>query len=454
VSNKKVDFFVIGGGSGGVRAARIAAQLGAKVAIAEDRYWGGTCVNVGCVPKKLFVYAAHFRDDFADAAGYGWTVSDTSFDWHTLLKNKNTEISRLNGVYTKILKEAGVETIDGFARIADGHTVEVDGETYEAEFILVATGGEPSIPEIPGREHVISSDHAFFLDKLPERVVVVGGGYIAVEFAGIFHGLGVETTQLYRGELFLRGFDRDLREGLAKEMRHAGIDLRMHADVAEIRRGDDGHLKVELRDETTITTDLVMYATGRHPRTTRLGLEAAGVETDAAGAVKVDDTFKTSIDSVYAVGDVIDKVNLTPVALAQGMQVAQRLFGGDPHPVEYEFIPTAVFSQPNLGTVGYTEEEAIERFNNVTIYRSSFTPMKQTMTERKEKSLMKLVVDADTDRVVGLHMMGPDAGEITQGFAVALRAGATKRLFDTTIGIHPTAAEEFVTMRSPVTPSS
>lgn len=450
MTDKKVDFFVIGGGSGGVRAARIAAQLGAKVAIAEDRYWGGTCVNVGCVPKKLFVYASHFRDEFEDAAGYGFGVGGTEFDWHTLLKNKNTEIDRLNGIYAKLLKDNGVETIEGFARLIDGHTVEVGGDTYHAEHILIATGGLPSIPEFPGREHVISSDHAFFLDGLPNKAVVVGGGYIAVEFAGIFHGLGVETTQLYRGELFLRGFDDDLREHLLAQMREDGVDLRMQAEVREITRGEDDQLHVTLKDGSKIATDLVMYATGRHPNTARLGLEAAGVECDAAGAVKVDDHFRTSVASVYAVGDVIDKINLTPVALAQGMQVAQRLFGGDPHPVDYEFVPTAVFSRPNIGTVGYTEAEALERFETVSVYRSSFRPMKHTMTGRNEKSLMKILVDAETDRVIGVHVLGPDAGEIVQGFAVALRAGATKRIFDTTIGIHPTAAEELVTMRTPV----
>ena len=447
MSSVSVDLFVIGGGSGGVRAARIASQLGARVALAEARYLGGTCVNVGCVPKKLFVYASHFRDEFADAQGYGWSVPSAEFDWRTLLSNKNAEISRLNGIYQTLLDKAGVTTIDGFARIVDANTVEVGDQVYRAKHILIATGGTPSVPPVRGKEHIITSDEAFFLDSLPERVVVVGGGYIAVEFAGIFHGLGVETTQLYRGSMFLRGFDDDIRTSLAEQMRATGIDLRMESDVASVSRENSDELTVELQDGTKIETDLVMYATGRTPNTDRLGLSNVGVECDGHGAIKVNENFETSVPSIYAIGDVIDKVNLTPVAIAQGMQLAHYLFGGSPRAVEYEFIPTAVFSQPNIGTVGYTEAEATARFEKIRVYISEFTPMKNTLTERKEKTVMKLLVDDQSDRVVGVHMLGPDAGEIVQGFAVALRAGATKEVFDTTIGIHPTAAEELVTMR-------
>lgn len=448
MSSYDVDFFVIGAGSGGVRAARMAAGFGARVAVAEDGAFGGTCVNVGCIPKKLFVYASRVSEDLGVAPGYGWTIPGGRFDWPTLIRNKDAEIGRLNGVYERLLKGAGCEVIRGRAMLVDPHTVAVGERRITAEHILVATGGWPSVPDVPGREHVMSSNEIFHLDKLPRRVLVVGGGYIAVEFAGILHGLGCEVTQIYRGELFLRGFDHEIRGFLAEQMRHKGIDLRFDADVARIERTGDA-LSVTLKDGSTLACDGVLYATGRHPNTANLGLETCGVKTDAAGAIVVDEHYRTNVPSVYAVGDVTNRVNLTPVALAEGMALARRLFGGRTYTVDYDFIPTAVFSQPPIGTVGFTEEEAQQKFGALDIYTSSFTPLRFTISPVKEKAFMKLIVEKAGQRVVGLHLCGEDAGEITQGFAVAMRAGATKQVFDTTIGIHPTAAEEFVTMREP-----
>lgn len=448
MSEYDYDLFVIGGGSGGVRAGRMAASFGARVAVAEERYMGGTCVNVGCVPKKLFSYAAHFAEDFEDAAGFGWTVGARTFDWRTLIENKNTEIERLNGIYDRLLANAGATVIRGHAELLDPHTVQVGEDRFTAERILVATGGWPFVPEFPGSEHAITSNEAFFLDSLPERVVVVGGGYIAVEFAGIFNGLGCQTTQLYRGPLFLRGFDYDMREFLAGEMRKKGVDVRFDADVAEIH-ARDGAYEVTLEDGAVIECDLVMYATGRRPLTDKVGLETCGVELNRGGAIVVDENYRTNVDSIYAIGDVTDRVNLTPVALAEGMALAWHLYRDTGKPVDYEYIPSAVFSQPNLATVGYIESEAREKFGDVTIYKSSFTPLKHTLSGSEEKTLMKLIVEDATDRVVGAHMVGPDAGETIQGLAVALKAGATKATFDRTIGIHPTSAEEWVTMREP-----
>ncbi len=445
------DLFVIGAGSGGVRAARFAAGFGARVAVAESRYLGGTCVNVGCVPKKLLVYGAHYADELEQAGGYGWHLGAAPrFDWATLVANKDREIQRLNGVYRKLLADSGVTLLEGHARLTDAHSVEVNGQRYTAEHLLVATGGWPMVPDIPGREHAITSNEVFHLPACPERVLVVGGGYIAVEFASIFHGLGAKTTLMYRRELFLRGFDGAVREHLRDEMLKKGLDLQFNADIARIEHQADGSLLVTLRDGSRLETDCVFYATGRRPMLDDLGLETVGVALDERGFIRVDELYRSSVASVLAIGDVTGTVQLTPVALAEGMAVARRLFRPEQYrPVDYGLIPTAVFSLPNIGTVGMTEEQAREAGHRVKIFESRFRPMKLTMTESQERTLMKLVVDADSDRVLGCHMVGPEAGEILQGLAVALKAGATKQVFDETLGIHPTAAEEFVTLRTP-----
>ncbi|TLP71339.1 glutathione-disulfide reductase [Pseudomonas nitroreducens] len=445
------DLFVIGAGSGGVRAARFAAGFGAKVAVAESRYLGGTCVNVGCVPKKLLVYGAHFHEDFEQAAGFGWTLGEANFDWKTLIANKNREIHRLNGIYRNLLVNSGVSLLEGHATLRDAHTVEVDGQRFSAKHILIATGGWPQVPDIPGKEHAITSNEAFFLESLPRRVLVVGGGYIAVEFAGIFHGLGAQTSLLYRKELFLRGFDRSVREHLRDELTRKGLDLQFNSDIARIDMQADGTLAATLKDGRVLEADCVFYATGRRPQLDNLGLENVSVELDDRGYVKVDEAYGTSEPSIHAIGDVIGRVQLTPVALAEGMALARKLFRPDEYrPVDYKLIPTAVFSLPNIGTVGLTEDEARSAGHKVKVFESRFRPMKLTLTESQERTLMKLIVDADSDKVLGCHMVGPDAGEMLQGIAIALKAGATKRVFDETIGIHPTAAEEFVTMRTPV----
>jgi glutathione reductase (NADPH) len=445
------DLFVIGAGSGGVRAARFAAGFGAKVAVAESRYLGGTCVNVGCVPKKLLVYGAHFHEDFEQAAGFGWTLGEASFDWKTLISNKNREIHRLNGIYRNLLVNSGVSLLEGHAKLQDAHTVEVDGQRFSAKHILIATGGWPQVPDIPGKEHAITSNEAFFLESLPRRVLVVGGGYIAVEFAGIFHGLGAQTSLLYRKDLFLRGFDRSVREHLRDELARKGLDLQFNSDIARIEKQADGTLAATLKDGRVLEADCVFYATGRRPQLDNLGLENVSVELDDRGYVKVDEAYGTSEPSIHAIGDVIGRVQLTPVALAEGMALARKLFRPEEYrPVDYKLIPTAVFSLPNIGTVGLTEDEARSAGHKVKVFESRFRPMKLTLTESQERTLMKLIVDADSDKVLGCHMVGPDAGEMLQGIAIALKAGATKRVFDETIGIHPTAAEEFVTMRTPV----
>ncbi|RON99475.1 glutathione-disulfide reductase [Pseudomonas moraviensis] len=445
------DLYVIGAGSGGVRAARFAAGFGAKVAVAESRYLGGTCVNVGCVPKKLLVYGAHFAEDFEQASGFGWNLGEANFDWATLIANKDREINRLNGIYRNLLVNSGVTLHEAHAKIVGPHEVEVNGERFTAKNILIATGGWPQIPEISGHEHAIGSNEAFFLKELPKRVLVVGGGYIAVEFAGIFHGLGANTTLLYRGDLFLRGFDGSVRKHLQEELTKRGLDLQFNADIARIDKQADGSLKATLKDGRVLEADCVFYATGRRPMLDNLGLENTDVQLDDKGFIKVDDEYQTTEPSILALGDVIGRVQLTPVALAEGMAVARRLFKPEQYrPVDYKMIPTAVFSLPNIGTVGLSEEEARECGHEVVIFESRFRPMKLTLTDCQEKTLMKLVVDARTDKVLGCHMVGPDAGEIVQGLAIALKAGATKRDFDDTIGVHPTAAEEFVTMRTPV----
>jgi len=445
------DLIVIGAGSGGVRLARMSAQRGAKVAVVESRYLGGTCVNVGCVPKKLFVYGAHVHDELEDAAGYGWRVplDQVSFDWPTLVANKNAEIERLNGIYGRLLENAGVEIINGTATISDANTVTVGERSYRAKHITVATGSWPVVPDVPGKDCILTSNEMFYLPQLPRHAVVWGGGYIAVEFAGLLAGLGVETTLLYRGDLFLRGFDNDVRRFTEQEMRKKGVDLRFNATIESIET-QGAHYQVMLSDGERLETGLVMAATGRRALVDGLGLTELGIELNASGHIVVDDHFQTSVPSITALGDVIGTPQLTPVALAQAMVLSRRLFGDGQGDMDYSAIPTAVFCQPNIGTVGLTEEEAREAGYRLRIYRSEFRPMKYTLSGRDERCLMKLVVDDETDKVLGAHMVGPDAGEIIQGLAVAIKAGATKAQFDSTMGIHPTSAEEFVTMREPV----
>lgn len=447
------DLFVIGAGSGGVRAARMASQAGARVVVAEEYRVGGTCVIRGCVPKKLFVYASHFSEAFEDAAGFGWTVQKPEFNWQTLLANKDTEINRLNGIYIRNLELAGVELIEDRAVVSDANTVHLvkAGRDITAERILIATGAAPFVPDIPGAEHAITSNEAFHLENLPKHVTVVGGGYIAVEFAGIFHGLGVETSLLYRGEQVLRGFDDDLRYGLAEELLKKGMDLRVHTSVTAIEKSGDG-LRAVLEDGSSLDTGLIMYATGRNPNTQGLGLEAAGVDLDRKGAVVVDAYSKTSVDNIYAVGDVTDRVNLTPVAIREGAAFVETVYNDNPVAVDHSGIATAVFSQPELGTVGLTEAQARDQHGEIDIYKSSFRPMKNTLSGRDEKMIMKVIVEPASDKVIGCHIMGPDAGEMAQVLGIALKMGATKAQFDETIAVHPTAAEELVTMKERWTP--
>lgn len=450
------DLFVIGGGSGGVRAARMAAQRGARVALAESggvARLGGTCVNVGCIPKKLYSYAAHYAEAFEEARGFGWDAGAPKLDWGRLKANRAREITRLNGVYLQLLTGAGVQLFEQHARLVDAHTVQLDARRYSARNILIATGGWPSVPDVPGREHVITSNEIFDLEPFPARLLVVGGGYIACEFASIFNGLGSQVTQLYRGEQVLRGFDDEVRDFIAAEMRKAGVNLRVKSDVAGIERTAAG-LVVKLNGGDSVTVDAVLYATGRTPNVDGMRLEEVGVAQGKDGAILVNEHYQTSVPSIYALGDVTARLQLTPVALGEAMALVDHLFGPaagkQPRGMSYDFVPTAVFTHPNIGTVGYTKAQARAKFGRVTVYRSDFKPLKHTLSGSSERTLMKLVVDDATDRVVGLHMVGPDAGEVVQGFAVALKAGATKAVFDATIGIHPTAAEEFVTMREPV----
>ncbi|HUI16676.1 MAG TPA: glutathione-disulfide reductase [Alphaproteobacteria bacterium] len=443
------DLFVIGGGSGGVRASRVAARYGARVALAEERYLGGTCVNVGCIPKKLLVYASHYSEHFEDAAGFGWSVGRHAFDWPTLIAHKNAEIARLNGVYRKLLEESGVEIFSAHASLHDAHTIEIAGRQVRAEHVLIATGGWPALPEIPGSEHAISSNEAFFLESLPARIAIVGGGYIACEFAGIFSGLGSRVVQLYRGPLFLRGFDRDVRTTLAEEMRKKGIELRFNSEIAAIEKTAAG-LAATLTTGERLELDAVMFATGRLPHSAGLGLERAGVTVNAKGAVEVDAYSRTSVANIYAVGDVTDRINLTPVAIAEGQAFAETVYNDNPTKPDHSNVPSAVFSQPELASVGLTEEAARKTLGAVEVFRTSFRPLKHTLSGRGERTMMKLVVERASGKVVGAHMVGEGAAEIIQGLAVALKAGATKRDFDRTIGIHPTSAEEFVTMRTPL----
>jgi glutathione reductase (NADPH) len=426
-----------------VRASRFAAGYGARVAVAESGRFGGTCVNVGCIPKKLFAYAAHYREDFDIARSFGWTLGEPRFDWGTLIANKDREIARLNGVYEGALTRAGARILRGRARVLDAHTVEVNGERHTARHILVATGSWPQLPAIPGRELAITSNEAFFLEKLPRRALVVGGGYVALEFASIFNGLGVETTLAYRGARLLRGFDADLRERIAEEMGRKGVAIRLNANPARLEPG----IRVTYEDGAMQEVDLVLFATGRKPNTAGLGLEAAGVKLAADGTVQVDAYSRSSVESIHAIGDVTNRVNLTPVATAEGMALARTLFRGEPTTVDHGNVPTAVFADPNLATVGLPEEQARERVGKVDIYKASFRALKHTLGAHEERTFMKLVVDSASQRVLGAHMIGPEAGEIIQGIAIAVKLGATKAQFDATLGIHPTAAEEFVTMR-------
>ncbi|MFU8789258.1 MAG: glutathione-disulfide reductase [Methylobacter sp.] len=440
------DLFVIGAGSGGVRAANMAAGLGVNVAIAEQRHIGGTCVNVGCVPKKLLVYASQFQEQFQAAGGFGWTLELPSFNWASLIASKNQEIKRLQAIYRSRLQQSGVRVITGRAKVLDAHTVAVDTAQYSAERIVITTGGWPFVPDIAGKQHIVTSDDMFFLEQLPKRIIIVGGGYIAVEFAGILHGLGVDTTLCHRGEKLLSGFDQDIQNFLAAEMTRKGIKLLFNTDIAAIENADDA-FAVQLIDGSKMTTDLVLYATGRTPNSTGFGLETLGVELDDDGAIKVNDNYQTNVPSIYALGDVTNRVNLTPVAIAEGVALVNALYAKQPRPVDYDNIPTAVFSRPDIGSVGLTEAQAREKYPDIDIYQTRFTPMKNALSGQDEKTLMKMIVVRSTDRVVGLHMVGSDAPEIIQGMAVAIRAGATKAVFDSTIGVHPTAAEEFVSLR-------
>lgn len=452
-----LDLFVIGAGSGGVRAARMAAQTGARVAIAEAGPLGGTCVNVGCIPKKLYSYAAHFAEHFEHAKGYGWHTSpEPSLDWQALKANRSAEIKRLNGVYGRLLDQAGAQLIHGRARVVDAHSVVVDTASgplhFDAKHILIATGGKAVLPSFEGSELAITSDVVFDLDPFPRRMVVVGGGYIACEFASILNGLGSSVTQLHRGEQVLRDFDADVRHFIAAEMRKAGVDLRVQSDVTRIVKTGDG-LLVTLSQGDSLHADVVLCATGRQPNTEGLGLAQVGVALNSQGAVIVNESYQSSVPSIYAVGDVTARVQLTPVALGEAMVVVDHLFGQGKRQMDYDCIPTAVFTHPNIGTVGDSEHQARKKYGDLRIFKTDFKPLVHTLSNSTERCMMKLIVDAKSDRVVGLHMVGPDAGEIVQGFAVAMRAGATKAVFDSTIGIHPTLAEEFVTMRQPVAPA-
>jgi len=450
VSQFDFDLFVIGAGSGGVRAARMSATYGARVAIAEESRVGGTCVIRGCIPKKLMVYAAHFAEDFEDAANFGWRLAGPArFDWTTLVANRDAEIDRLNGIYKRNLAAAGVTLYEARAILIDPHTLDVGGERITAETILIATGSWPVLPDIPGIEHAITSNEAFHLDALPGRIAIVGGGYIAIEFAGIFNGLGAQVIELYRGEQILRGFDREARDVLAEEMRKKGIDLRVEARVTEIAPAEGGY-RLSLDDGTEVIADVVMYATGRAPNTAGLGLEEAGVRLAANGAVIVDDRFCTSVPHIHAIGDCTDRICLTPVAIREGAAFAATLYNDTPQTVDYRDVPHAVFGQPPLATVGLSEDLARAELGHVDVYKARFRPLKHTVSGRDETCFMKLVIERASNRVVGAVMVGAEAAEIIQGVAIAIKAGATKDQFDATTAIHPTTAEEFVLMREKV----
>ena len=444
------DLFVIGGGSGGVRAGRISAGHGARVAVAEERYMGGTCVNVSCIPKKLLAYSAGFGHGFEDAAGYGWTCGGNSFSWPDLIRNKDAEIDRLNGIYRRLLDQAGATVFDDRASLAGAHTIALaGGRTVTAERILIATGGWPRIPEISGRELAITSNEAFHLSDLPRRILVVGGGYIAVEFAGIFNGLGAEVTLLHRGMAILTAFDHELGLGLLHEMGKQGITTHLHSVVRRLEKTPTG-IHVVCNEDRSFEVDCVLFATGRTPATGGIGLVESGVALDAKDAIVVDRDDRTSVPHIFAIGDVTDQLNLTPVATAKGHALADRLFAGGNRYVSLENVPTAIFSSPPIGTVGLSEDQAIERGIVFDVYKTSFRPLKHRLSNRDQQTFMKLIVDRKSDVVLGCHMLGDDAAEAMQGFAVAVTAGATKTMFDRTIGIHPTSAEEFLTMRTPV----
>lgn len=443
------DLFVMGAGSAGVAGGRRAGGYGARVAICEESRIGGTCVNRGCIPKKMLVYASHFHEEFEDAQNYGWTVGETRHDWSTLMANVNAELDRLNGIYDGLLEGADVTYLPEHGALVDNHTVRVGGETYTAETIWIATGGWPVVPGIPGAEHAITSNEAFLLPEKPDKIVIVGGGYIACEFAGILNGLGVETVQLYRGEMFLRGFDDDLRTCLAEEMRLKGIDLRFEDNVEAIEKSGERLIAQTTRSES-IAADQIMFATGRAPNTHGIGLVEAGVELNRMGAVVVDQWSRTNIPNIYAIGDCTDRINLTPVAIHEGRCLADTLYNDNAQMPDHRDVPTAVFTQPEMGTVGMTEAEARAEFGDITIFRTRFRPLKHTITKRVEKVLMKLIVDAKSDRVVGCHMLGPSAGEVVQILGICVKAGVTKTQFDATMAIHPTSAEEFVTLYEPV----
>lgn len=446
MTDYEYDLFVVGAGSGGVRAARVAAELGAKVAIGETDRMGGTCVNVGCIPKKLFVYGSHFSYDLDDARGYGWSTQPT-FDWATLKDNKDREIVRLNGIYENLLARAGVEILRGTVRLLDAHRIEIAGVQRTAERILIATGGKAIVPDIPGREHALTSDAVFSLETLPRRMMVVGAGYIALELGSMCCALGVDVTLVHRGEEILRGFDHDLRCHLHSELEAKGMRILLETQVTELRK-KGSVFEAELDSGDVLETDFPMFAIGREPNVEGLGLHELGVELNQRGGIVVDENYSSSVPSIHAVGDVIDHIQLTPVAVAEGMHFAHHFYGEGEHRIDYLSIPTAVFCQPELATVGLTEKEAWHRCQDVRVYKSVFTPLKLALSERKEHTIVKLVVDASDDRVLGCHMAGHGAAEIIQGLAVAIKAGATKAQFDATIGIHPTAAEEFVTLRS------
>ncbi len=443
------DLFVVGAGSGGVRAARVAASYGAKVAIAEESRVGGTCVIRGCVPKKLLSYAAHFHEDFEDARNYGWSVGESSFDWATLIANKDKEIDRLNGIYKKLLAGSKVDLLESRAILTDPHTLDVGGKRVTAKHILIAVGGWPERPHIAGIEHSITSSEAFHLRHLPERIAIVGGGYIAVEFAGIFNGLGSYVTQLYRGEQILRGFDDDVRQFLAAEIAKKGINLRTRIEVVRIEKAGQ-ELKLHLTDGEVLECDAIMYATGRRPKTAGMGLAENGVALKPDGTIIVDADSRTSVPHIHAIGDCTDRVNLTPVAIREGHAYADTIFGNKPWQVDHSNIASAVFSHPPAGVVGLSEAEARAEGRELDIYKADFKPLKHTLSGRDERTLMKLVVDRKSQIVLGVHMVGVDAPEIIQAIAIAVKMGATKQQFDATVAVHPTAAEEFVTMRTPV----
>ena len=442
------DLVVIGGGSGGVRAARIAAGHGARVAICEEFRYGGTCVIRGCVPKKMMVYAAHYHEEFSDSASYGWDVETKGFNWKTLIQNKDNEIDRLNGIYENLLKNAGVELLYGTASLVNANTVKVGEQEISTDKILIASGGTPFLPSIPGIEHAISSNEVFHLEEQPKSAVVVGGGYIAVEFAGIFQGIETQTHLVYRGPQILRGFDTDISNHLSKEIEKKGINLMLNSDIASIELNEQQQKVVTFTDGSQKTVDCVLYATGRKPNTEALCLDNAGVKIGKKGEIPVDKYSKTNIDNIYAVGDVTDRIALTPVATMEGHAFADTVFGNNERLADHDNVPSAVFSQPPIGSVGLSEEQARDQYKNVDTYSSEFRTLKHSITSNTERTLMKLIVDADSDIVVGAHMVGPDAAEIMQGIAIAVKAGAKKADFDATVGIHPSSAEEFCTMRT------